>query len=250
MVGRVQELASEDKELNQHNALYSMWNTRVERLKPVVKTREEQFQHFVHKAAHEQLSSAALFERAKNDTIQAKSLKGSEKRIQQELAADKAKAKSIKDTMRLAIKKLKVAGALNGPKLLQQARLLKLQGHHRQAKQLMHAALAQALEVSKHKKKMDRLHGLVVASKRSVRRLEAKQHSVLHSIHSLQKESMELKQRASTRIKLAQKLGHEALLTNSTTTALAGQMTLMKRKAKIEHHEARDALHDSFFWKE
>jgi hypothetical protein len=246
----LQQLASEDHDLNRHNALYSLWNGKAKILQPVVKSSKRQVHQDLASARRDVQSSSQLIEKARNITALAAHLKDYAETTGTKLAAEKAKASALKAKLQGAIEKLKSTGALDGPQLLQKARIAKLRGHKAKAKNLMHLALSQAVKVYSHQKKMDKLHRMVHQAQDEARELKEKQQSALQQADTLQQEAIELKQQAWSKVALATKMKHEALKQNSTTMALASQVTKIKSKAMNEKQEARSALHHSFFWKE
>merc|ERR1712070_299085 len=116
------------------------------------------------------------------------------------LAAEKAKASALKAKLQGAIEKLKSTGALDGPQLLQKARIAKLRGHKAKAKNLMHLALSQAVKVYSPQKKMDKLHRMVHQAQDEARELKEKQQSALQQADTLQQEAIELKQQAWSKV--------------------------------------------------
>jgi len=246
----LQQLASEDRDLNRHNALYSLWNGKAKRMKPVVTSSKQRMHQYLLKAKKHTVSSETLIEKAKNDTILADQLKKYASTFAEELAANKAKAKTVKTQLKAAIQKLKISGALDGPQLLQRARIAKLRGHKAKAKRLRREALSRAVKVYSHQKKMDKLHSLVQEAESDVQELKLKQQSALQKADGLRQESIKLKQQAFRQVELATKMRHEALAQNSTTMALASQVTMMKSHARSQKRKAKSALHHSFFWQE
>lgn len=243
-------LTASDGDLSAHERLYSAWKHAAVQMKPEIETAKQREAHDLKVLQTALEASRADELSAQNETAQARRLEKNAEALSDRIQKTQARYQAMEQKIRAEVDRMKQQGALNGPKLLIQARLARLKGDIATAKKDNSLAVKFAASVFKQHAHMDALHDRADNLESESDALIAQQQSLMLASQRAAKAASALRANADVELAAARSAQAETLRDNSTTTSLDRQVGTLVSKASTEKALAETTLHHSFFWNE